>query len=208
MANDWSAAPYVPDSRSLRVLAAASKRCRGCPLWKDATQTVFGSGKRSAPLVLVGEQPGDREDVRGRPFVGPAGRVLWQCLEEAGVASSDVYVTNAVKHFKHTLRGKRRIHQKPVVAEIEACRPWVEAELAALRSVVVVMMGAVAARSLLGRTVPIAASHGERFEVAGCPALVTYHPSAVLRADERAAEVRRALVEDLRTARAWAAEAS
>jgi uracil-DNA glycosylase family protein len=208
MANDWSAAPYVPDSRSLRVLAAASKRCRGCPLWKDATQTVFGSGKRSAPLVLVGEQPGDREDVRGRPFVGPAGRVLWQCLEEAGVASSDVYVTNAVKHFKHTLRGKRRIHQKPVVAEIEACRPWVEAELAALRSVVVVMMGAVAARSLLGRTVPIAASHGERFEVAGRPALVTYHPSAVLRADERAAEVRRALVEDLRTARAWAAEAS
>src|SRR5690606_31889999 len=89
-ANDGSAAPYVPDSRSLRVLAAASKRCRGCPLWKDATQTVFGSGKRSAPLVLVGEQPGDREDVRGRPFVGPAGRVLWQCLEEAGVASSDV----------------------------------------------------------------------------------------------------------------------
>lgn len=206
MANeDWSAAPYVPDTRSLRVLADAAKGCQGCPLWRDAQQTVFGSGDRSAPLVLVGEQPGDREDERGRPFVGPAGRVLWQCLEEAGIDSGDVYVTNAVKHFKHRLRGKRRIHQKPAVAEIEACHPWVAAELAALRSTTVVLLGAVAARSLLGRTVPIAASRRKRFEVNDRPAIATYHPSAVLRADDRAAEVRRALIEDLTLAGEWAA---
>src|SRR5690606_8320474 len=147
------AAPYVPDTHSLRVLAEAATGCQGCPLWRDAHQTVFGSGARSAPLVLVGEQPGDREDERGRPFVGPAGRGLWQCLEEAGVDSGGVYGTTDVQRLTHRVGGKRRIRQRPVVAEIEACQPWVAAELRVLRSTPVVLMGAVAARSLLGRNV-------------------------------------------------------
>lgn len=199
-----SAEPWVPDTRSLRVLAEAAAGCQGCPLYEPATQTVFGSGPRDARLILVGEQPGDVEDRKGRPFVGPAGAVLWECVEEAGLDRGSLYVTNAVKHFKHELRGKRRIHQKPDTGEIEACHPWIEAELRALLArggePVVVALGAVAARSLLGRTVPIAASRGTRFEVAERPTLVTYHPSAVLRADERAAKIRSALVTDLRAA--------
>jgi DNA polymerase len=162
---------------------------------------VFGKGPGSAPLILVGEQPGDVEDKRGIPFVGPAGAMLWKCLEEAGVDRTEVYTTNAVKHFKHEMRGKRRLHKKPDTEEIEACHPWLDAELRALKGRVIVALGAVAARSLLGRSVPIAASRGKQFEVAGRPMVVTYHPSAILRADERALEVRAALVADLKAAR-------
>jgi DNA polymerase len=203
-ATTWSAAPFVPSSTSLADLREAARDCRGCPLWADATQTVFGVGERTAPLVLVGEQPGDVEDRQGHPFVGPAGRVLWECLAAAGIDPHDVYVTNAVKHFKHERRGKRRIHKKPGTDEIEACHPWMSAELQAVRAATVVLLGATAVRSLLGRTLPIAASRTQRFEVAGRPAVVTYHPSAVLRADDRAAEIRAALVDDLRLAKRWA----
>jgi uracil-DNA glycosylase len=197
----WTAEPFVPASRSLRTLQRAVQDCKGCPLYVDTTQAVFGEGARGAPIVLVGEQPGDQEDKQGHPFVGPAGRVLWRCLDEAGIDRDTVFVTNAVKHFKHEDRGKRRLHKKPNTAEVEACHPWVDAELRSVGGRVTVALGATAARSLFGRTMPIAASRGKTFEVAGRPALVTYHPSAVLRADEAAAEIRAALVEDLRRAR-------
>jgi DNA polymerase len=196
-----SAAPFVPQTRDLDALARAAASCTGCPLYKDTTQTVFGKGAPHASLFLVGEQPGDVEDKRGLPFVGPAGAVLWSCLEDAGVERDSLFASNAVKHFKHETRGKRRLHKKPGVAEIEACHPWLEAEIAAVRPTVIVALGAVAARSLIGRTVGIAASRGRAFEYGDIPVLVTYHPSAVLRADERAREVRAALVEDLVTAR-------
>jgi len=197
------AEPFVPETTSLMTLSHAAEGCRGCPLWADATQTVFGEGSRTAPLALVGEQPGDQEDRQGAPFVGPAGRVLWQCLAEAGIDRAEVYVTNAVKHFKHTTRGKRRLHKKPNTAEIEACHPWVEAELRAVRARAVMALGATAARSLVGSNVAIASSRGVRFDLDGRPLWITYHPSAVLRADERAAEIRSAIVEDLRTVAAW-----
>ena len=196
---------FVPETESLSELAEAACTCRGCPLWADATQTVFGEGPRTASLVLVGEQPGDQEDRQGAPFVGPAGRVLWQCVAEAGIDRTEVYVTNAVKHFKHTSpqRGKRRLHKKPNTAEIEACHPWIEAELRAVRARAVVALGATAARSLLGTNVAIASNRGVRFDLDGRPLCVTYHPSAVLRADDRAVEIRSAIVEDLRTAATW-----
>jgi uracil-DNA glycosylase len=200
------AEPFVPETTSLKTLSHAAEGCRGCPLWADATQTVFGEGSRTAQLVLVGEQPGDQEDRQGAPFVGPAGRVLWQCLAEAGIDRADVYVTNAVKHFKHTTRGKRRLHKKPNAAEIEACHPWVEAELRAVRARAVIALGATAARSLVGSNVAIAGSRGARFDLDGRPLWITYHPSAVLRADERAAEIRSAIVADLRTVAAWLGE--
>jgi DNA polymerase len=196
-----SAAPFVPNTRSIAKLAEAAASCTGCPLYRDAIQTVFGKGSKKAAILLVGEQPGDVEDKRGLPFVGPAGAVLWSCLEEAGVDRDELFATNAVKHFKHEVRGKRRLHKRPATAEIEACHPWLEAEIAAVRPDVIVALGAVAARSLLGRTVPIAASRTRAFEVDGIPVHVTYHPSAVLRADERAAEIRAALVADLGSAR-------
>jgi DNA polymerase len=153
--------------------------------------------------VLVGEQPGDVEDRKGHPFVGPAGRVLWQCVEDAGIPPGDLFVTNAVKHFKHEDRGKRRLHKKPNTSEIEACHPWLDAELRSVRPRVVVAMGASAVRALLGRPAGIESSRGHVMELGGpspCPLVVTYHPSAVLRADERAADVRRAIVDDLRAA--------
>ncbi len=196
-----SAAPFVPKTRSVAKLAEAAASCTGCPLYRDAIQTVFGKGSKKAAILLVGEQPGDVEDKRGLPFVGPAGAVLWSCLEEAGVDRDDLFATNAVKHFKHEVRGKRRLHKRPATAEIEACHPWLQAEIAAVRPAVIVALGAVAARSLLGRTVPIAASRQQTFEVEGIPVHVTYHPSAVLRADDRAAEIRAALVADLGSAR-------
>lgn len=152
-------------------------------------------------MMLVGEQPGDVEDRRGIPFVGPAGGVLMRCLETAEIDPSSVYMTNAVKHFKHEARGKRRIHKKPGTAEVEACHPWLDAELDAVRAPVIVALGAVAARSLLGKSMSIAASRGQQFDIGGRTTLVTYHPSAVLRADDRAAQVRAALIEDLRRAK-------
>ena len=196
----WTAEPFVPASHSLRTLRRAVQDCKGCPLYADTTQAVFGEGARGARIVLVGEQPGDQEDKQGHPFVGPAGRVLWRCLDEAGIGRDSVFVTNAVKHFKHEDRGKRRLHKKPSTAEVEACHPWIDAELRAVGGRVIVALGATAARSLFGRTMPIAASRGRTLQVGGRPAIVTYHPSAVLRADEAAAEIRAALVEDLRRA--------
>jgi uracil-DNA glycosylase len=201
-----TAAPFVPDSTSVGELAGAAAHCRGCPLYQDTTGTVFGEGASSARLMLVGEQPGDQEDRQGHPFVGPAGGVLWACLDEAGIGRGDVYATNAVKHFKFQQRGKRRIHQKPTTAEIEACHPWLSAELAAVQPRGIVALGATAARSVLGRMVPIAKSRSIALEAHGLPVFVTYHPSAVLRADEAAVEIRAALIEDLRAA--WAATAA
>jgi uracil-DNA glycosylase len=197
------ASAFVPDTTSLDALAAAARGCTGCPLWRPATQTVFGEGRPSSMFMLVGEQPGDQEDRRGHPFVGPAGRVLWSCAEEAGIERDAVYVTNAVKHFKYEPRGKRRIHKKPDTAEIEACHPWIEAEVRAVRPKVLIALGATAARSLLRRTTAIGANRQHRFEAHDLPTIVTYHPSAVLRADDRAAEVRRAIVDDLRLASEW-----
>ncbi len=202
----FTAAPFVPETRSLETLARAATECKGCPLFQHTTQTVFGKGPVSATLILVGEQPGDVEDKRGSPFVGPAGAVLWQCVAAAGIDRTMIYVTNAVKHFKHEIRGKRRLHKRPDDSEIEACHPWLDAELRVVDGRVIVALGAVAARSLLGRAVPIGASRGKHFEVAGRPTIITYHPSAVLRADDRADEVRAALVDDLEAALRQAAD--
>jgi DNA polymerase len=204
MAVKMSAAPFVPVTTDLGELAGAAARCTGCPLYRDTTQTVFGQGSSTARVFLVGEQPGDVEDRRGHPFVGPAGAVLWSCVEEAGIDRDDLYATNAVKHFKHEVRGPRRLHKKPGAAEVVACHPWLEAEVAAVRPRVIVALGATAARSVLGRTVTIGSARGQAHEAFGVPVAVTYHPSAVLRADERAAEVRAALVADLAAARGTA----
>jgi DNA polymerase len=183
-------------------LRQAALRCRGCDLYERATQTVFGEGPRGAAILLVGEQPGDREDVDGKPFVGPAGTLLRRALEEAGIAAHDVYLTNAVKHFRYVVRGKRRIHQKPRTIEIQACRPWLEAELSSVRAKVVVALGATAATSLLGRTVRIAEHRGRPQPFGGDRAIVvTVHPSNILR--QRDAGARRAafaeFVSDLST---------
>jgi uracil-DNA glycosylase len=202
----WSAAPFVPTTRQLSRLADAARHCTGCPLYRDATQTVFGRGPKAASIALVGERPGDREDIEGEPFVGPAGRVLWQCLDAAGIDRTDVFVTNAVKHFKHELRGKRRIHQRPTTAEINACHPWLDAELEVLTSSVVVALGATAARALLGKSLGIAANRGRPLILGDRAVFITYHPSAVLRGDERADELRDAIVDDLARARDAAAK--
>jgi len=197
----WSASPFVPDHASLARLREDVDSCRGCPLYRMSPHAVFGEGSVDADLVLVGEQPGDQEDRQGHPFVGPAGRVLWQCLGDAGIDRAAVYATNAVKHFKHEERGKRRLHQRPTAAEIDACHPWLAAELAAVTARMIVALGASAARSLRGRPTPVGDHRGRLLELGDRQLVVTYHPSAVLRADERAAEVRAAIVADLRLAR-------
>ncbi len=182
-----SAASWVPRSRSLARLRSAAADCRGCELWADTTQTVFSAGPRSAALMLIGEQPGDVEDREGEPFVGPAGRILDEALERAGIDRDSVYLTNAVKHFRHETRGKRRIHQKPAVGHILACQPWLTAELASVRPDVVVAMGSVAARSVVGRPVKINDERGHWLNdepaaiISGAALMVTSHPSAVLR---------------------------
>jgi uracil-DNA glycosylase family protein len=169
---------------SLSALREAAAGCRACPLWKTATQTVFGEGKRSAQVMFVGEQPGDQEDKAGKPFVGPAGRLFDEALETAGIDRSTTYVTNAVKHFKWQARGKRRIHQKPNQTEITACRPWLEGELAAVRPKVLVLLGATAAQSLLGRQFRVTQHRGELVESDLAEAVTaTIHPSAILRGD-------------------------
>lgn len=178
-----TAATFLPESQSLTVLREAAEQCQGCPLYKNATQTVFGIGEASAHVMMVGEQPGDVEDRQGKPFVGPAGRLLDRMLEEAGIPRPKVYLTNAVKHFKWTPRGKRRLHGKPSSREIFACRPWLEAELAAIEPKLLVLLGATAAQSLLGSQFRITRERGQPRASEWSPwTMATYHPSAVLRA--------------------------
>ena len=173
---------WVPERGGVSALREAVHGCRGCELWAPATQAVFSSGPARARLMLVGEQPGDQEDKAGEPFVGPAGRVLRDALETAGVGIGEVYLTNAVKHFRFEERGKRRLHKNPEVAHITACRPWLDAELAAVRPEVVVALGATAGRAVFHRTVRIGAERGTITETPeGVRALLTAHPSAVLR---------------------------
>jgi DNA polymerase len=188
--------------RALKELAAEAMSCTRCPLYKNASQTVFGEGPSNAPLMLVGEQPGDQEDLAGRPFVGPAGKVLDRALETAGIQRRTVYITNAVKHFKNEPRGKRRIHKKPDTSEIDACRWWLDNELAIVQPNVVVALGATAARAVTHKTLSINANRGRLIELPACRAVVTVHPSYLLRLlDER--DKRREfdhLVKDLRFA--------
>jgi uracil-DNA glycosylase family protein len=175
----------IPDRPGLRNLREAAAGCRACPLWKTGTQTVFGAGRRSAKVMLVGEQPGDREDREGKPFVGPAGRVLDRALQDAGIDRDDAYVTNVVKHFKWIPKGKRRIHQKPNREEITACRPWLEAELQVVKPKVMVCLGATAAKALLGADFRVTQDRGRLVETDLAPiATGTVHPSSILRIDD------------------------
>jgi uracil-DNA glycosylase len=196
--SDGTAAPLIPERPTLKNLKETAAGCRACDLWKTGTQTVFGEGLTKAEIVLVGEQPGDQEDLAGKPFVGPAGRLLDKALEEAGIDRKLAYVTNVVKHFKWQPRGKRRIHQKPNAAEIAACRPWLEAELSLLKPKVLVCLGATAAQALLGRQFRVSQHRGEPVESDLAPVVMaTVHPSSILRADDR--EVQMGMfVEDLR----------
>jgi DNA polymerase len=198
-----SAAPFVPKTTSIKALNAAAHACRGCDLYKAATQVVFGAGPRTARVMFVGEQPGDQEDLRGEPFVGPAGAVLQKALDEVGIARDTVFLTNAVKHFKWEPRGTRRIHKKPRASEIKACRPWLEAELFAVKPAVVVCLGATAAQSVLGSQFKLMQQRGQVLPSPLADRVVaTIHPSAVLRAPD--SEGRRAaydmLVGDLKVA--------
>ena len=194
------ATPFLPRRASLASLRKAAAGCRGCHLWEPATQTVFGEGPEGARIVLVGEQPGDREDIEGRPFVGPAGRELDRGLVAAGIDRGEVYVTNAVKHFKFEERGKRRIHQTPRQIEIKACRPWLDEELEVLAPEAVVALGATAAKALLGPSFRVSRERGRLLESELAPVVsATIHPSAILRTrgeDEREAE-RNAFANDL-----------
>jgi DNA polymerase len=178
-----SAADFLPDKLSLSALREAAATCRGCHLWEVGTQTVFGEGTRSAEVMFVGEQPGDQEDKAGKPFVGPAGRLFDEALEAAGIDRSTAYVTNAVKHFKWEPRGKRRIHKKPRVSEMKACRPWLDAELRAVRPTVIVCLGATAAQAIFGAQFRLMEQRGQMLPTSlGPKGLATIHPSSVLRA--------------------------
>jgi DNA polymerase len=199
---DESQYPKIENPRSLRSVAAAAKRCRACDLWSRATQTVFGEGPRTASALFVGEQPGDKEDLAGHPFVGPAGRVLDEGLVRAGIDRKRVFVTNAVKHFKWRASGKRRLHERPNSTEIAACRLWLELELRLVKPHVVVALGATAAQALLGRAFRVTRDRGKVRSAPLAPLVVaTVHPSSILRApddESRDAEMR-AFVRDLRT---------
>jgi uracil-DNA glycosylase family protein len=196
---DETAAALIPSRRSLKKLREAAAGCKACPLWKTGTQTVFGEGSPKAEVMFVGEQPGDQEDKVGKPFVGPAGRLLDKAMEEAGIDRSLAYVTNVVKHFKWKAQGKRRIHQKPSWSEIAACSPWLEAELAVVKPRVLVCLGATAAQALLGRQFRVTQHRGEPVESDLAPVVIaTVHPSSILRADDRDAELKK-FVSDLKT---------
>jgi uracil-DNA glycosylase family protein len=197
---DETAAPLVPEKPSLPKLRQAAAGCTACPLHETGTQTVFGEGTSKAEVVFVGEQPGDQEDLQGKPFVGPAGKLFDKALEDAGIDRSQAYVTNVVKHFKWQARGKRRIHQKPNWSEIAACRPWLEAELEVIQPRVLVCLGATAAQALLGRDFRVSRQRGELVESDLAESVIaTVHPSAILRADDEAREVEyRELVDDLK----------
>src|SRR5215470_8617036 len=207
-----SAADFLPARRTLPALREAAATCRGCALWARGTQTVFGEGPRRARVMLVGEQPGNDEDLAGKPFVGPAGRVLDRALEAAGIARDDVYVTNVVKHFKWKAKGKRRIHEKPNRMEIAACLPWLEAELDIVKPVVLVCLGATAAQALLGPNVRVTRQRGECVPARWAPCVIaTVHPSAILRAPEEAvrdAEMERFVADLKRIPRVLAAHAA
>src|SRR3982750_3819641 len=192
-----TAAAFMPDTLSMRALREAVQGCRGCPLYANATQAVFGEGKLTSEVMLVGEQPGDQEDLAGAPFVGPAGKLLDRALDEAGIERGTTYVTNAVKHFKWKARGNRRIHDKPTWTEQMACRPWLEAELALVKPRALVLLGATAAQSLLGRDFKVTQHRGEALD-SELAELVTaaIHPSAILRSDDREAMFA-GLVDDL-----------
>jgi DNA polymerase len=196
---DETAAPLIPPRPSLKKLRETAAGCKACPLWKTGTQTVFGEGSPRAEVLFVGEQPGDQEDKEGKPFVGPAGRLLDKAMEEAGIDRSAAYVTNVVKHFKWKGQGKRRIHQKPSWNEVAACVPWLEAELAVVKPRVLVCLGATAAQALLGRQFRVTQRRGEPVESDLAPVVIaTVHPSSILRADDRDAELKK-FVSDLKT---------
>jgi uracil-DNA glycosylase len=208
------AASWVPERLSLRALQEAATDCRGCELYRDATQVVMGEGRRDAPLMLLGEQPGDREDREGHPFVGPAGRVLDDALADAGISPDDTFTTNVVKHFRWSgTRGKQRIHQSPTRAQIAACAPWLTAELALVRPTGVVLLGGTAGKAVYGASFRVGAARGARREWPEQPAtehppawvVATIHPSAVLRADDRESTYD-GLVADLRVAASLLAE--
>jgi len=197
-----SAADLIPDRPTISSVRDAAKDCQACDLYKSGTQTVFGEGTRHAELMLVGEQPGDAEDLAGKPFVGPAGRVLDKALEEAGIDRSAVYVTNVVKHFKWEPRGKRRIHKKPNAAEIGACRPWLDTEIELVKPRAIVCLGATAAQALLGRQFKVTAQRGRFIPSTLAPiVMATVHPSSLLRAPDEETRHRetKLFVEDLRT---------
>ncbi|HZZ41214.1 MAG TPA: UdgX family uracil-DNA binding protein [Acidobacteriaceae bacterium] len=198
-----SAAAFLPKHRDLKSLREAARGCQGCPLNENATQTVFGTGRAAARLVLVGEQPGDREDIEGAPFVGPAGLLLDRCLTDAGIDRDDVYLTNAVKHFKWEPRGKRRLHKKPSAHEIAACRPWLDAELEEIQPEMIVCLGATAAQALLGSAFRVTQNRSKALFPPGLPpVLATVHPSSILRAPDHNSreQARRSFVHDLRAA--------
>lgn len=195
-----SAEDFLPDRKNLDSLREAAAGCRGCELWEPATQTVFGEGAAHATVMLIGEQPGDHEDVEGHPFVGPAGRILDEGLEAAGIDRKRVYVTNAVKHFRFTRRGKRRLHEKPNAQQVRACRPWLEAEIETVKPRLLVLLGATAAQSLMGPTFRVTQHRGEVMPTPiGVPAVATVHPSSVLHAPDDAARkaAMAAFIEDL-----------
>jgi DNA polymerase len=195
----------TPERKTLSTLKSAARGCRACHLWKDATQTVFGEGSAAADVMLVGEQPGNDEDLAGHPFVGPAGKLLTKALEEAGFEPDRVYLTNVVKHFKWEPRGKRRIHAKPNAGEIGACRPWLESEIAVLQPHAIVCLGATAAKALLGASFKVSQQRGQFVESALAPLVTaTVHPSSILREPDSNArrEAMRAFVRDLKKVRA------
>jgi DNA polymerase len=195
-----TAEPLIPGSPTLFSLQEAAADCKACDLWENATQTVFGEGSKRAKVMFIGEQPGNEEDLKGRPFVGPAGRILDQALEEAGIDREQTYVTNVVKHFKWEPRGKRRIHKKPNSTEIEACKPWLEAEIATVRPRIVVCLGATAAQALLGKDFRVSRQHGQPVPSPLAELVIaTVHPSSILRAtDETRESEMEQFIEDLK----------
>ena len=199
--NPTTAASLIPEKPTITKLRSAATTCKACDLWKRGTQTVFGEGGSHARVMLVGEQPGDQEDIQGRPFVGPAGKILDKALEEAGIDRTEVYVTNAVKHFKWEPRGKRRIHKKPNSMEITACKPWIEAEIEVLQPEVIVCLGATAAQALLGRDFKVSIQRGAWVSSPLAPfVMATVHPSSLLRApdDETRHRETKRFVQDLK----------
>ena len=199
--SESSAEEFFPERKSLKAFRAAAADCKGCDLWERGTQTVFGEGARRAEVLFIGEQPGNEEDLTGKPFVGPAGRLLDDALIEAGIDRTRTYVTNVVKHFKWEPRGKRRIHKKPNAHEIAACRPWLEAEISLVKPKVVVCLGATAAQALLGPQFKVTKQRGQFIESTLAPYIMaTVHPSSILRApdDETRQDEKRKFIDDLK----------